>query len=449
MARYTLLTVCLLLAACGGGAAPGGEEASSYADIVAKSEHFEGYFDVYRDPESGTIYLGIEPDQVDQEFIYFVKTSNGPVEGGHFRGFFRENAVVSIRRHFNRVEFVKENTSFYFDSDSPLSRAADANISPAVMLAKDIAAEDDATGRLLVEADDIFMSESLHPVKPIPDPEQDPNAAFTLGSLSDSKTKVYDIRSYPDNTDVFVEYVFDNPTPVVEASDDITDSRYVSIRLQHSFIKMPEGEYTPRFDDPRVGYFTQRVTDLTDSSHTPFRDVIRRWKLVKKDPSAEVSDPVEPIVWWIENTTPLEFRDTIRDAALAWNQSFEKAGFSNAIQVEVQPDDADWDAGDIRYNVLRWTSSPQPPFGGYGPSFSNPRTGQLIGADIMLEYSFITRHVRALRLMEVLKNGGRRKDAGPAFCSLGHQLKLNNVFASQVLNARGADPALEEQLFTY
>ena len=447
MSRLTCLTVCILLAACGGDASQNGDQATdSYSDIVAKSEHFEGYFDVYRDRETGAIHLGIEPDQVDQEFVYFVKTSDGPVEGGHFRGFFRENAIVSIRRHFNRVEFVKQNTSFYFDSDSPLSRAADANISPAVMIAKEIVAEDDATGRLLIEADDVFLSESLHPVKPLPNPEQDPNTVFTLGELSDSKSKVYEIRSYPENTDVFVEYVFDNPAPAVEGYDDITDSRYVSIRLQHSFIKMPEGEYTPRYDDPRVGYFTQRVTDLTDYSHTPFRDVIQRWKLVKQDPSADISDPVEPIVWWIENTTPLEFRDTIRDAALAWNQSFEKAGFSNAIQVKVQPDDADWDAGDIRYNVLRWTSSPQPPFGGYGPSFSNPRTGQLIGADIMLEYSFVRRHLRALKLMETLENAGVPKTDAEVYCSLGHGLQLSNLFAMQALQATGGDPALEKQI---
>ena len=79
-----------------------------------------------------------------------------------------------------------------------------------------------------------------------------------------------------------------------------------------------------------------------------------------------------------ENTTPHEFRDAIKEGVLAWNKAFEKAGLINAIDVKVQPDDADWDAGDIRYNVLRWTSSPRPPFGGYGPSFVNPRTGQIL-----------------------------------------------------------------------
>ena len=446
IARISYLSLLVLLTACGDAANDGGNQGASYADIVGKSDHFEGFFDIYRDRESGAVYLGVDPEQIDQEFIYFVKTSDGPVEGGHFRGFFRENAVVTLRRHFKRVEFVKENTSFHFDPESPLARAADANISPAVMVAKDIVAEDKGSGRVLIEADDIFMSEKLHPVKPFPDPEQDPNTVFSLGDLSDSKNKIYDIRSYPENTDIFVEYVFDNPAPIVQANEDITDSRYVSIRIQHSFIKMPEGEYTPRYDDPRAGYFTDRVTDLTDYSHTPFRDVIRRWKLVKKDPGADVSDPVEPIVWWIENTTPLEFRDTIRDAALAWNQSFEKAGFSNAVQVKVQPDDADWDAGDIRYNVLRWTSSPQPPFGGYGPSFANPRTGQIIGADIMLEYSFVRRHLRALRLMETLENAGVPKSDGAMSCSLGHGLQLSNLFAMQALKATGSDPELEEQI---
>lgn len=444
----TCLSLVLFLTACGGGSTEDSadENGTSYADIVAKSDYFDGYFDVYRDKESGELYLGIEPGQIDQEFIYVVFTSDGPVDAGHFRGAYRENAVVSVRRHFKRIEFVKENTSFYFDADSPLARASEANISPAVLAAQDIVAEDEASGNILIKADEIFMSESLHPIKPVPDPEQDPNTVFSLGGLSEGKNKIFDVRNYLDNTDVFVEYVFENPAPVVQAGEEVTDSRYVSIRVQHSFVKMPEGEYTPRFDDPRVGYFTDRITDLTDYSHTPFRDVISRWKLVKKDPDAAVSDPVEPIVWWIENTTPLEFRDTIRDAALAWNQSFEKAGFSNALQVKIQPDDADWNAGDIRYNVLRWTSSPQPPFGGYGPSFTNPRTGQTIGADVMLEYSFVRRHLRAVKLMETIENGGLPKSSSQVYCSLGHGLQLSNLFAMQALQATGGDPALEQQI---
>ena len=138
---------------------------------------------------------------------------------------------------------------------------------------------------------------------------------------------------------------------------------------------MPENDYEVRYDDPRVGYFTTQVDDQTSTSSTPYRDLVHRWHLKKKDPNAAISEPVEPITWWIENSTPIEWRATITEGVLQWNKAFEKAGFKNAIVVKVQPDDADWDAGDIRYNVLRWTSSPQPPFGGYGPSFVKPKDG--------------------------------------------------------------------------
>ena len=122
--------------------------------------------------------------------------------------------------------------------------------------------------------------------------------------------------------------------------------------------------------------------------------MVQKWNLQKQNPDAAKSKPIKPIKFWLENTTPNELRPLIKNAVLAWNIAFEKAGFIDAIEVDVQPDDADWDAGDIRYNVLRWTSSPNPPFGGYGPSFSNPRTGEILSADIMLEWIFLTNRMR-------------------------------------------------------
>ncbi len=118
---------------------------------------------------------------------------------------------------------------------------------------------------------------------------------------------------------------------------------------------MPDNDFKPRFDDPRIGYFSTQVTDMTSSSATPYRDVIHRWNLAKQKPGTKLSEPVQPITFWIENTTPVELRDLIREATLRWNQAFETAGFKDAIVVKQQPDNAAWDAGDINYNVLRWT----------------------------------------------------------------------------------------------
>jgi hypothetical protein len=387
----------------------------------------------------------IKPDQLDKEFIYFAQADNGVVQSGYFRGDYLANSVVTVQRHYDRVELVEKNTKFYFDPENAVSRAADANRINAILAVEKIAAEDPVSGEMLIAADKLFLSESLIQIKPSAQPGADPATTYSMGTLSEDKSKITALRSYPDNTDVEVEYVYQDPAPrheLLQKADEITDARTIAVRVMHSFIKMPENDYQPRRDDPRVGYFGEKVTDLTSNSATPYRDVITRWNLVKKDPAAEISEPVEPIVWWIENTTPVEWRELIKGAAESWNQSFEKAGFRNALVVKIQPDDADWDAGDIRYNVLRWTSSPTPPFGGYGPSFSNPRTGQLIGADIMLEYSFINRHLIRQKLMQPVVGG---QDPS-VYCSLGYGLKLSNMLGYAIATATGLGSEMEERI---
>jgi len=426
-------------------------EAKTIAELTENSERFEGLFTLYRDRETGQSYLEIGVDQLQQEYLYIAVSTDGVVQGGHFRGNYRDNRVLSLSRHFDRIEIRSENTAFYFDPDSPLSRAAGANISPALLASESILAEDEVSGRILIDADNIFVNETLNQIKASPDPDDSPGDRFRLGDLSDEKSKILEIRNYPLNTDIQVEYVYENPAPVVSGNRDITDSRYVSIYVQHSLIAIPDDEFESRLTDHRMGYFAEQVTDLTDDSPTPYRDLVQRWHLVKRDPEATISEPVEPITWWIENTTPLEFRDAIREGVLAWNQSFEKIGFRNALVVEVQPDDADWDAGDIRYNVLRWTSSPNPPFSGYGPSFTNPRTGQILGADIMLEYAGVIRRIRYQQILDGLGVPGAELPASLAeaqlgYCSFGYHMQLSQVFGRFAVNALGMDSALEAQV---
>ena len=422
------------------------EAPETIADLTENSDRYDGLFTLYRDRDTGETHMAIMPEQLDREFIYVSVSTDGVVEGGTFRGNYRENSVLSVGRHFDRIEIRAENTAFFFDPESPLSRAADANISPGLLASEPILAEDEDTGAMLIAADGLFASETLSQVKPSANPDRDDRDSFELGSLSDEKSKITAIRNYPLNTDVQVEYVYEDSAPVVPGDEEVTDSRYVSIHLQHSLIAMPENEYQPRITDHRMGYFAEQVTDLTDASVTPYRDLVQRWHLVKQDPGAAVSEPVEPIVWWIENTTPMEFRESIREGVLAWNRSFEKIGFRNALQVRVQPDDADWDAGDIRYNVLRWTSSPNPPFSGYGPSFTNPRTGQIIGADIMLEFAGVTRRVHYQRILDNLDFSRVPERFEPGYCSYGHELHLSQLFGRLAVDALQMGSAAEERL---
>jgi hypothetical protein len=438
-------------------AGPGAQQQQrSIADLTKASRRHDGLFTIFQDTVTGTTRMLIRRDQVGREFIYWSYVVDGVVDAGVFRGAFGDNKVFTVERTFDRITFVQQPTHLHFDPDNALARAADANVSPAIMAVSKIVASDTAKGEYLIETDDVFLAETFQMVKFPAPPTARPGQFFTLGRLSRPKSVVSAVRSYPLNTDVVVDYVYDNDAPLNWGGDGVLDPRFVTIRVQHSLIEMPENDYQVRFEDPRIGYFTNQQTDMISADAAPWRDVITRWHLVKKDPSAAISEPVEPIVWWIENTTPHHLRDIIRDATLAWNEAFESAGFRNAIEVRIQPDDADWDAGDIRYNVLRWTSSPNPPFGGYGPSFTNPRTGQILGADVMLEWVYLTNRIREEQVF-----GAAALPAFEAFdanaaeplhahdrhhCSFGLHMQQTVMFGREALLGLGADETEVQEL---
>ena len=419
---------------------PPAKKEKTIAELVKSSKKLEGLFPMYQDTITGSMQMVVSDKQIDKEFIYFSQIANGVMDAGRInRGSYMDSKVVKIEKYFDKIEFVVQNTSFYFDPESPLSKSKDANISHGNIASIQIDAHDKKNGLYLIKADELFLNETFAQIKRASSPGESPTA-FKLGSLNKGKTKVNAIKNYPENTNLEVEYVYSSPSVLNNGSNALADGRNVSIKVFQSLMAMPENDYEPRFDDPRVGYFTTEVDDKTSTESINYRDFIHRWNLKKKDPAAAISEPVEPITWWIENSTPLEWRETITNAVLQWNVAFEKAGFKNAMVVKVQPDDADWDAGDIKHNVLRWTSSPEPPFGGYGPSFVNPKTGEILGADIMLEFVHFTNRVLYdkvynLAALETPYEASEINGHDHATCSFGHQLQQEVMFANAVAGA--------------
>ncbi|WP_440056292.1 zinc-dependent metalloprotease (plasmid) [Pseudoalteromonas sp. T1lg65] len=375
------------------------EADKTIAEIVKDHKEYKGLITVYQDEKTGAVLLKLNKKQLGKEFIHASQALDGVnAYGGFERGSYMGTRLYTFEHVYDRIEVRGENPHFYFDEKNALSKAEQANINRPIVASLKIKAQDEETGDLLIEGNELLLTEALQQLKPSANPESKSKGP-TLGKLSKDKTKFVGIHNYDANTDFSVEYVYDSPAPVRHYSSDIdpgffaiTDDRSITFKVRHSFIERPQNAFVPRRDDSRLGYFTQYKYDMTNiDSAAPYRDVINRWHLEKKDPNATISEPVEPIVWWIENTTPVEYREIIKNAALAWNSSFEKAGFKNAVQVKIQPDDATWDAGDLRYNVLRWTASPRAFWSGYGPSFADPRTGQIIGADIMLDLGGLKR----------------------------------------------------------
>jgi hypothetical protein len=447
IARSAAAAMGLVLAALPGPsalAAAAEDQARSLETMVKNYDRIDGLFTLYRSKEDGTLLLAIRADQLGRQFIYSAYTENSAIEAGHFRGEQLSDQVIHLERNYKSISFIADNTRFYFDPKNALSRAKDANITHAILAAAPIEATSADGKTFLVGADPLFLTEVLQQVRPTTNPYLPPGARFELGRISYAKTHYNAIKNYPQNTDLTVDYAFDNAAPLNPGDDDVTDPRYVTVRIHHSLIAPPPSDFEPRADDFRVGFLTERRTDLTSASAAPYKDVIDRWNLKKKDSKAALSEPVKPLIFWIENTTPTEFRDTIKAAVLAWNPAFEKAGFKNALDVRVQPDDALWDAGDIRYNVIRWTSSPDPLFGGYGPSVTDPRTGEIISADIMLEYVFVTNRVKqeelysgaALAPLQDEKAGAAGLDERR--CTYAHFLQHETMLGIAALKARGA-----------
>ena len=363
---------------------PPGPPKPTVADKVKSSKKSDGLFTLYQDTANGSVQMYVKKNQLGKEYIYQSFSMGGPTSLFLNQNMIRTTWVINIKKNFDKLEFSQVNTNFWYDPENAVSKSANVDVTEAVFYSAKIDAEDSLG--FIITGDALFLSDKLDPIKPVIAPGPAAAQVFNLGNLNTTKSGYKSVRSYPDNTDVIVELSYDNPAPFNQGGKDITDARYNRIRFQHSFIEMPKNDFRPRRDDPRVGFFTQEIDNLTSIKVADYKDVINRWNLKKKDPSAAISEPVEPIVWWVENTTPVELRQTVVEAGLKWNEAFEKAGFRNAVVMKIMPDDATWDPGDIRYNVIRWVSSANPPYGAIGPSFVNPKTGQILGADITVEW---------------------------------------------------------------
>ena len=394
-------------------------------------EKLEGFMNILHETEKDKYYLIIEKNKLNKEFIYFTYILNGPQAVGASGGSLGEGYILEFRMFKDDIGLYKINTKFTYDEPNKITQSKLTNIIEAFMgrFKVEVKEED----RFLISADKLFLSEILTSVTPNIPREYAEYYDLNLGKLDKEKTYIADIRNYPKNTAVEINYGFFNVKPKPSGSvDAVADKRYTFISARHLFVEMPDDKFEPRVADQRVGYFSQKVTDLSTYDTYPARDLMNRWRLVKKNPDAKLSEPVEPIVFWVENSTPEEIRPFVVKGIEGWNAAFEEAGFKNAVVAKIQPDDAEWDAGDVQYNVVRWASTPSPRYAGYGPSIANPRTGEIIAADIVQEFNAIKRGYTYRKLW------GYSEDKDPleqwivslTMHEVGHTLGLRHNFKS-------------------
>lgn len=353
----------------------------SFDSVIKDYDKIPGLFTFYENLNEGKVYMEIKPEQFNKLYMCSLTRSAGD-------GAFYDNGALvgefpfEFRRVGKKVQMIIKNLNFRVDSTSALSRALERGVSNSIYGVAKIEGEPHKdTKAILVDPTGFFVQDVN-------------NTSYNLGKqrkteYSFDKDNSYfgTIKSFPYNTEIDAIYHFKTkkPNPAYNLA-----SPYSMFHTYHfSIFELRETGYIPRLADERVGYFQTLYQDYSDlSRETPYIRYVNRWCLEKADPELEVSEPKEPIVYWIENTVPEEYRDYVREGVLSWNKAFEKAGFKDAIVVKQMPDTATWDPADARYSTIRWIIRPGGTYA-VGPSHANPFTGQIYDADVRVCADFI------------------------------------------------------------
>ncbi len=344
----------------------------------------DGYMKIFTNEDTSEYFLKLDAEDLDSQFLYFSYIMNAP-QGSPLTGGLPSDGRVFEFRSFKKdsIGLYQINTNYINgDETNNISKSTITNITEAFVEVFKPSAKTDES--VLINLNGILLSEKLDAMSYVPR-EYKERIAVNYGKPNKSKTFVKNVFNNDTNTAFEVTFAYENQAPNQRAFrvSAVTDPRYLSVTARHIFIKMPDDRFEPRINDHRIGYFVNRSTDLTSYENFANFALINKWRLIKKNPDAEMSEPEEPIVFWVENSTPKEIIPAVIAGIENWNIAFEEAGFINAVVAKIQPEDADWDAADYDYNVVRWSSEPDGGLLGIGPSVSNPLTGEIISADVV------------------------------------------------------------------
>ncbi|HWB29242.1 MAG TPA: zinc-dependent metalloprotease [Vicinamibacterales bacterium] len=352
----------------------------TYAQLLAEGKTDDGVFKVHRIGDN--IYFEIPKAELGKDFLWVTqikRTSLGAGYGGQAVA----NRVVRWEQHNTRLFLKVVDYDVTADPATPIAQAvADAN-NPSIVRGFTVVVSSPA-GDPVVDVTSLFLGEIT-----------EFSARQNLGArgMDQSRSYIEKVVSFPQNVNVQVTQTY---TAGAGAGGDAGGRGRGGMRgssatvvLFHSVIKLPAQPMTPRLFDSRVGYFTDALYDYGRNEPKAVERVfINRYRLEKKDPSAPISDPVKPIVYYVDPATPTKLVPWVKKAIEDWQPAFEAAGFSHAIVAKDAPtkeDDPDWDPEDVRYSVIRWL--PSTTENASGPHVSDPRSGEIIEADIQLYHN--------------------------------------------------------------
>jgi hypothetical protein len=367
-------------------------------ETVKDFEKMEGVFTLYRKRESGrdTIYLELKEEQLNQLMMLQATASTGTSDQVIAGDPINDILFKFVRANEERLYLVLPNINFRAADGKPIKRSVDRAFAESILEAFKIEAKQPERKSLLINVSDLFRGDIAQVSAlfrgggslPIPGLQRGGNY-----SLDRDKTSVVAIKLFPDNLFIQSEYNFTSSGggsagigSILGGGGTVPDGRSAAIRVNYNLFPLKENGFRPRLADPRVGYFYTEYEDYTsDNSIERTVRFIYRWNVEKADPSAKLSPPKKPIVFWMDNAIPSEYREAVREGILMWNKAFERIGIKDAIVVKQMPDNADFDHADMRYNVIRWSTTESSPYGAIALFRVNRLTGEIINAGITID----------------------------------------------------------------
>jgi hypothetical protein len=360
------------------------------AAYTAGLEKKNGFLPYYWDGRKGEILFELSPEALHRQFLYYTAlgTGIGSIQVFADRSSFGSSSLCRFERVGMRVLVIEENTRFRaVNGDQALKESVEQSFPTSVLAAMPIVAEQN--GAVLVNANPLLVRDAFDLLTQLSRPSRVIGGQIVRSAAQvapwhmDMSRSVIDLAhsgSFPRNTEMEALLSFSSPG---EGNYNQPDRHTISVREHHSFVELPAPGYAPREQDPRVGYFHVMFRDFSRPfDQAPMRYWISRWRLQKKDPNAALSEPVKPIVFYLDPAIPEPMRSAIRRGALWWNQAFEQAGFKDALRVEDLPAGAN--PLDFRYPTIQWTNRSGRGWS-VGQSQVDPRTGEILHAVVQLD----------------------------------------------------------------
>jgi hypothetical protein len=430
-------------------AKPDPKAAKPFKDVIQGATEIEGFFTLYRKDDK--VWIAIKPEQLDNPFFFSVNIPSSLGERGLYAGQMGASHMAFFKKIGNRIQLIAKNTEFTAQAGTPQAHTVAQAFSDSLLAsATVVSAPDVDTKAFLIEANALLFTDipgystRMEYAYRLQFALDVPNTSFS-GVWADCNLSSFYVNAHFAIPRIAARPVTPSPKTMPDPPGTTPDPRSAFVGFYYNFAALPKTVMQPRPADDRVGHFVTTHYDTTeDTSPNAAQHFVNRWRLEKQDPSAALSEPVTPIVYWLDKNIPEKYRQSVTAGILEWNLAFEKIGFKNAIVAKQQSETDDFNTLDARHASIRWFAGADVGFA-IGPSQVDPRSGEIIDADIGMSDVFARGARRVIGEDNGLNNGldntlgstGVAGDSAHQLCDYAHEAQHEMGFAFGLLEARG------------